>query len=550
MTDRARAEARTGGGALVDALLAHGARMVFGVPGESFLAALDALHDVADRLPFITCRHEAAAANMAEAFGKLTGAPGIAFVTRGPGATHATIGLHTAFQDSTPMVLLIGQVARAMIGREAFQEIDYRRFLSEVTKWTGEVGEPARIAEHVGRAFHTAMAGRRGPVALSLPEDVLEAPAPVPAAASRLAVMTSAAAEDVVATARALSAARKPLILVGGGPWTTASAATLRAFAERHHLPVAAAFRCQSLLDNRSPAWAGHLGIGADPKLVAHVRSSDCLLVIGARLGEMTTAGYSRLDPARPQPQMIHVHAGAEELGRVWQAGRQVHAAPAAFVESLAAEGIAGDHEAWCAGVHGDARAWSEPVGNPGDVQLAGMYRQLRAALPDEAVVANGAGNYAAWLHRFFEYRDFRTQLAPTSGAMGYGVPAGIAAALVHPDRPAVAVAGDGCFLMSGNELATAVRHGARTIFLVLDNGMLGTIRMHQEREHPGRVIGTDLANPDFVAYAKSFGIPAFRVEHGDDFVPAFKAARASEGPALLHIRVDRRALSPTMALP
>ena len=539
----------SGGEALVDALRAHGAGMVFGVPGESYLAALEALRAVADDLPFITCRHEAAAANMAEAYGKLTGRPGVAFVTRGPGATHATIGLHTAFQDSTPMLLLIGQVARRMQDREAFQEIDYRRFLSEVTKWTGEVGDPDRMAEYVGRAIATATAGRQGPVALALPEDVLSAPARRQDSRAHPPVAAAPHAADMERVAAALARAERPLILLGGGPWTADAAQALRGFAERHHLPVAVSFRSQSLIDNRSPVYAGHLGIGASPKLVARLQASDCLLVIGPRLGEMTTAGYRRLDPGEPQPQLVHVHAGAEELGRVYRGGILIAAAPAAFAEALAACDIGGDWSDWCAAAVAEEMAWRAPLPNPGTVQLAELYRVLRAALPGEAIVTNGAGNYAAFLHRFFIYEGFRTQIAPTSGAMGYGVPAGIAAALVHRDRPVVTLAGDGCFLMSGNELATAVRYGARTVFIVMNNSMYGTIRMHQQGSYPGRAFATDLTNPDFVAYAKSFGLEASRVERTDEFAPALARALASEGPALIEVVVDPRAIAPGRSL-
>lgn len=525
--------------------------MAFGVPGESYLAALDAFYDVSDRFAFITCRHEAAAANMAEAYGKLTGKPGLAFVTRGPGAAHAAVGLHTAFQDSTPMALFIGQVARSMIDREAFQEIDYRRFFSEVTKWTGEVGDPARMAEYAARALATAGAGRQGPVALALPEDVLTArSAPQPTQPHR-PVAASPASEDVDRVLERLAAAERPLVIAGGGPWTEGSAAAIQTFCEASQIPLAASFRAQSLIDNLSPAYAGHLGIGANPKLVARVRAADLLLVLGPRLGEMTTDGYSRIRAPVPQQAMIHVHAGAEELGRVYQAGQLVNAAPGAFAMALAGAAVPGadSRSDWCASAAAEEVAWRAPVDNPGPVKLAELYGVLRRRLPAEAIVANGAGNYAAWLHRFFPYRHFRTQLAPTSGAMGYSVPAGIAAALVHPDRPAVSVAGDGCFLMSSGELATAARYNAQTVFLVLNNAMYGTIRMHQERGYPGRVSGTGLTNPDFVAYAKSFGLDAWRVARTEEFEPALARALDSGGPALIEIAVDPEAISPTATL-
>lgn len=533
---------------LVDRLIAEGVPRVFGVPGESYLAILDALHDEVARLPFIACRHEAAAANMAEATGKLSGLPGVAMVTRGPGTTHATIGLHTAHQDSTPMLLLIGQAARGMLDREAFQEIDYRRFLSEVTKWTGEVADAARMDEYLHRAFRTALAGRQGPVALALPEDMLKDRAARTEMLCSPPASPHPAPEDVRKTAAALRSTRRPLIVIGGGPWQATEADALRIMAESHGLPIAASFRAQSLIDNDSPAYAGHLGFGPNPMLVARLREADLVLAIGPRLGEVTTAGYSHLRPPVPAQRLIHVHAGAEELGRVYAAERLVLAAPGAFAAALAAEmgrgPVRGPHAA-----HEEETAFRKPVRNPGRLQLGEVFATMRRMLPDDAIVANGAGNYAAFLHRFFVYKGFRTQLAPTSGAMGYGVPAGIAAALHRPEMPTVAVAGDGCFLMSAQELATAVRHDARMIFLVVNNGMYGTIRMHQERDYPGRISGTDLVNPDFVAFARSFGLPAERVEETEDFEPAFARALESGGPALIELRPDPDAISPTTSL-
>jgi len=539
----------TGANVLVEALIAHGASRAFGVPGESYLAALDAMHDRRTRLPFITCRHETAAANMAEAVGKLTGAPGLAFVTRGPGTTHATTGLHTAFQDSTPMLLMIGQAARGMRDREAFQEIDYARFLGEVTKWTGEVADPDRMAEYVGRAVRTATAGRQGPTALALPEDVLAAPAAAQPSAPHAPVQAGPAAGDVEAVARRLAAAERPFILIGGTPWRAEEAAALQRCAEDRGLPVATSFRAQSLIDNESPAYAGHLGLGANPKLVECFHQADLVLAIGPRLGEITTAGYTRLTVPVPEQSLIHVHAGAEELGRVYQGERLINAAPGVFAAALAAEAPRGDWSDWSATLRSEEEAWRAPVANPGPVQIAEVMQTLRAALPPDAILANGAGNYAAWLHRFFAYRSFKTQLAPTSGAMGYGVPAGIAAALTEPERPVVALAGDGCFLMSGSELATAARYNTRVVFIVVNNAMYGTIRMHQERAYPGRVEGTDLTNPDFAAYAESFGLAAWRVEDTQGFKPALERALAVDGPSLIELVVDPEAISPAATL-
>ncbi len=537
---------------LLDVLEAAGVTRVFGVPGESYLALLDALHDRRARLDFVTCRHEANAANMAEATAKLTGRPGVVAVTRGPGAAHAAIGLHTAFQDSTPLVCLVGQVARAMRDREAFQEIDYHRFLSEVTKWTGEVGQAGRMAEYALRAVHCALSGRQGPVALALPEDMLGEPSP-PAPCSPLAPVQAAPdAREVETIAARLAAARRPLILVGGGPWEEAEARALQRAAEAARIPIAASFRAQSLIDNESLAWAGHLGIGADPALVQRLRTADLVVAIGPRLGEMTTDGYARLPVPAGGPPLIHVHAGAQELGRVYRPERAVLSAPGRFAAALAdaldRSGAEGRSD-WFAAARADEIAWRTPIDNPGAVQIARFYRTLRVRLPEEAILANGAGNYAAFLHRFFVYRGFRTQLAPTSGAMGYAVPAGIAAALAHPDRPVVAVAGDGCFMMAAQELATAAATGARVVFVVMNNRMYGTIRMHQERDFPGRISGTDLVNPDFVALAESFGLPAWRIARDDEVAATLDRALAHEGPSLIEVMVDPRAIAPGRTL-
>ena len=532
---------------ILDILASAGVRHVFGVPGESYLALLDAFVDRQD-IAFVACRHEAAAANMADAVGKLTGRPGVVAVTRGPGATQASVGLHTALQDSTPLICLIGQVARAMRDREAFQEIDYRHHLAAVTKWVGEVGEAARMAEYLARAVATALAGRQGPVALALPEDVLAEPAPrlgVPPLPPVQAAADRAMVEEV---ARLLAEAARPLVLIGGGPWTREEAQSFVRACERAAVPVAASFRAQSLIDNESPAYAGHLGIGANPALVERLKSADLVVAVGPRLGEMTTDGYRRIAPPVPEVRLVHVHAGAEELGRVYRPEIAINAAPGRFAAALAeALDDAGSarRAAWFEAARADERAWRAPIPNPGSVQIADFYAALRRRLPDEAIVANGAGNYAAFLHRFFVYRGFGTQIAPTSGAMGYGVPAGIAAALTCADRPVVAVAGDGCFMMAAAELATAVASGANLLFIVANNGMYGTIRMHQERNYPGRVSGTQLANPDFVALARSFGMEAWRIAADDERERVLDAALAAEGPRLVELMVDPRAIAP-----
>ena len=541
----------TGGQALIEALVANGAKTAFGVPGESYLAALDALHDTQDTLEFITCRHEAGAANMAEAYGKLTGEPGICFVTRGPGATHATIGLHTAFQDSTPMIILIGQVAADQVDREAFQEIDYRRFLSEVTKWTAEIADPSRISEYIGRAFRVATSGRPGPVALALPEDMLTEFCNRQQQIAYAPALAHPSSADLAEMKALLEQAERPLVMLGGSGWTNDAVDQIQTFAENNGLPVTVSFRCQDRFNNDHPNYVGDMGIGANPKLVQRMQDADVLLVLGSRLGEMTTGGYGRINVPVPKQTLIHMHQGAEELGRVYQPNLAINATPKTIAPALAAMKLEGTDK-WSART-AEARAefavWTTPTDNPGAVKIASLYEHMRETLPADTIFCNGAGNYAAWLHRFYRYRAFPTQLAPTSGAMGYGVPAAIAAKITHPERTVIACAGDGCFMMSAMELATAVRYGANVIFLVFNNSMLGTIRMHQEREYPARVSGTDLTNPDFVQFAESFGMHAALVEKTEDFPAALAAAQAAGKPALIEIKIDPEAIGPTATL-
>jgi len=541
----------TGGAALIKGLLANGADLAFGVPGESYLAALDAFHDTPESLKFITCRHEAGAANMAEAYGKLTGKPGICFVTRGPGATHASIGLHTAYQDSTPMIMFIGQVAGDQVEREAFQEIDYRRFLSEVTKWTAEINDASRIMEYIGRAFRVATSGRPGPVALALPEDMLRELCPdrdcIPYEPNR----AHAGASDLARMKEMLDGAERPFVMLGGSGWTPEAVTQVQTFAETNNLPISASFRCQDRMDNNHPNYVGDMGIGANPALIERMTDADVLLVLGPRLGEMTTGGYARLDVPVTKQTLIHMHQGAEELGRVYQPHLAVNATPVTIGPALAAMKLSGAARwaDWTKAAKTDYEAWTQPLANPGDVQLADLYAHMREELPGDTIFCNGAGNYASWLHRFYRYRDFPTQLAPTSGAMGYGVPAAIAAKIVHPEKTVIACAGDGCFMMSAMELATAARYGANVIFLVFNNGMYGTIRMHQERDYPYRVSGTELTNPDFVPFAQSFGLHAARVDKTEDFAPALAEARKAGKPALIEIMVDPEAIAPTATL-
>jgi acetolactate synthase I/II/III large subunit len=552
MTDKQITESPiTGGQALIEALIANGAKTAFGVPGESYLAALDALYDTPDTLEFITCRHEAGAANMAEAYGKLTGEPGICFVTRGPGATHATIGLHTAFQDSTPMIILIGQVAADQEDREAFQEIDYRRFLSEVTKWTAEIKDASRMAEYIGRAFRVATSGRPGPVALALPEDMLRQLTNCQSMVAYTPTVAHPSQMDLESLKACLEKAKHPLVMLGGSGWSESAVAQIQTFAENNHLPITVSFRCQDRFNNDHQNYIGDMGIGANPKLVKRMQDADVLLVLGSRLGEMTTDGYGRLDVPVPKQTLIHMHQGAEELGRVYQPDLAINATPQTIAPALAKIKLAGSVR-WAeatAAARADFEAWTTPTDNPGNVKIASLYAHMRETLPEDTIFCNGAGNYAAWLHRFYRYRAFPTQLAPTSGAMGYGVPAAIAAKITHPDRTVIACAGDGCFMMSSMELATAARYNACVVFLVFNNSMFGTIRMHQERNYPARVSGTDLTNPDFVAFAESFGLHAARVDNTENFPAALDAALNAGKPALIEITIDPEAIGPTATL-
>jgi len=537
---------RTGGEILVANLVAQGATHAFAVPGESYLAVLDALYDVRDRLSLIVCRQEGGAAYMAEAYGKLIGRPGIALVTRGPGATNAAIGVHAAAQDSTPMLLLVGQVGGDFVDREAFQEIDYRRMFGSVAKWAAQIDRAERIPEYVAHGFRMAMSGRPGPVVLALPEDMLSARAEVSDAPRIDATGAAPGPAQVAAAAERLAAAMRPLVIVGGSRWDAAACLALREAAEALALPVACGFRNQDLFDNRHPLYAGDVGIGINPRLAARIRDADVLLVIGERLGEMTTSGYTLLAPPLPAQALIHVHPGADELGRVYQPAIAIAATPGEFLAALRSCGLrtTTGASARAAAAHADYVEWQAPRPVPGTLDLWRIVQWLDARLPDDAILANGAGNYSTWLHRLYRYRGFRTQLAPYVGSMGYGVPAAIAAKAVHPDRVVLSWNGDGCFLMNGQELATAVQYGLGVIFVVVDNGMYGTIRMHQERTYPGRVYGTALANPDFAALARAYGAHGETVVHTDEFAPAFERALVAGRPALLHLRLDPQALT------
>ena len=489
---------------------------------------------------------------MAEATGKLTGRPGICFVTRGPGATNASAGVHIAFQDSTPLILFIGQVARDQRDREAFQEIDYRRMFGQMSKWVAEVDDAARLPEYVSRAFHVATAGRPGPVVLALPEDMLGDVFEVVDPAPYQPITVRPATADVDAIAARLARASRPLAIIGGGGWTAQAAADIARFADAWDLPVATSFRCQDYLDNTHRCYAGHVGIGIDAQLAERVRSADVLLVIGARLGEMTTSGYKLLDIPKPRQALIHVFADASELGRVYQPEIGLVASLPAIAAVLAETPAPFSMAPWAGAAdaaHAGWREFNRPRPCAGDLQMAEIVAALRELTPPETVVANGAGNYAIWVHRFHRWQHYRSQLAPTSGSMGYGVPAAIAAALADRQRPVICFAGDGCFMMSAAELATAVQLKAPVVFIVVNNGMYGTIRMHQERRYPGRVSGTALHNPDFAALARAFGMPGQRIDRTAAFAPAFAAALAADGPTLLELAIDPEALTPVETL-
>jgi acetolactate synthase I/II/III large subunit len=545
------AAARSGGRILVDQLLIHGADFAYCVPGESYLPVLDALYAARNRIELITCRHEASAANMAEAYGKLTGTPGICFVTRGPGATHASIGVHTALQDSTPMILFIGQVGSDFLEREAFQEIDYRRMFGPMAKWVAQIDRVDRIPELVARAYQVATSGRMGPVVLALPEDVLFASANVADARPWQRIEMSPSPAALARFGQLLQAARRPMVIVGGSGWTRSACDDLRRFAETQQLPVSCAFRFQDLFDNEHGNYAGDAGVGINPALASRIKAADLLICLGARLGEMTTGGYEIVHAPLPVQTLVHVHAGAEELGRVYQAELMINASMPAALSAFAALPRLTNAviEQQVVEARAELDAWRSRRQTPGRLQMWDVIAHLDSVLPKDAVVTNGAGNYAGWVGRFHRYRHFRSQLAPTSGAMGYGVPAALAAKALQRERTVICFAGDGCFLMSSQELATAMHHALHVVFIVVNNGMYGTIRMHQEREYPGRVHGTALTNPDFAAYARSFGAHGETVESTEEFPAALGRALDAGRPAVLELRIDPEAITANATL-
>ena len=541
---------RTGGEILVDQLAIHGVEHVFCVPGESYLAALDAFYDRDVKLTL--CRHESAAAMAAEAIGKTTGRPGVCFVTRGPGASNASAGIHIAQQDSSPMIVFVGQVARSMRERDAFQELDYRAVFGTMAKWATEIDDPSRIPEIVARAFHTACQGRPGPVVIALPEDMLTERLVVPDAKAFEPAETWPGLTDMSRLQKMLWAAKRPAAIVGGSRWSEAACAALMRFAERFALPVATTFRRGHLFDAAHPCYAGDLGIGPNPKLLARIKGADLVLLIGSRLGEMPSQSYALFDIPEPQTKLVHVHPGADELGRVYHAALAINASPTAFCSAL--EGLQPPNDIPWRGesdtAHADYLAWTEKATpQPGAVNLGEIMVWLRDHLPEDAIITQGAGNFSGWVHRFYRVRRYDGLVGATSGSMGYGLPAALAMQTLHPGRTVLCVAGDGDFLMTGQDFATAVQYKLPLIVMIYDNGLYGTIRMHQEREYPGRVIATELHNPDFVAYAQAFGGFGVKVEKTADFPAAFAAAQKSGKPSIIQLKVDPEALTPGMSL-
>ena len=541
---------KTGGQLIVEALEANGVERVYSVPGESYLAVLDALHDSGIRN--IVCRQEGGAAMMADCEGRLTGRPGVCFVTRGPGATNASPGIHIARQDSNPVVMFVGQVARGNLEREAFQEVDYRAFFGSMAKWVVEIDDAARIPELVTRAFSVAASGRPGPVVVALPEDMLtdmvEAPAPLP----YVPVETAPGAAEIAATVALLEKAERPFVILGGTRWTEDAVAAMCAALETWKLPVGCSFRRQALCDQLHASYAGDVGIGINPKLGDYIKKADVVLLVGCRFGEMPSSDYTLMKSPYPDQKLVHVYPDASELGRVYRPTIAVNATPSAFANAFAATAPKAT-PVWAnrtAELHEEYLTWSTPpVEGPGPVKMGPIMAWLEKTLPEDVIIANGAGNFATWVHRFHRFRRFASQAAPTSGSMGYGVPGGVAAKLIFPQREVIVWAGDGDFLMNGQEFATAVQYNLPVIVVILNNGIYGTIRMHQEREYPGRVSGTTLKNPDFAALARAYGGHGETVERTEEFAGAFERARASGLPAIIDVKLDPEAITPTRTL-
>ncbi len=541
--------ARSGGQVLVDALLSHGVTTTFCVPGESFLSVIDALYEVRDEIKLIVARQEGGVAHMAEAYGKLTGEPGVCFVTRGPGATNAAIGIHTARQDSTPLIVFVGHIARDTTSREAWQEIDYRQMYGHIAKWVDQIDDARRIPEYISRAFHIATSGRPGPVVLALPEDMQLDMVTVPQTPRYQRVPYHPAPQSIAKLQGMLAETKRPLVMVGGGAWTRAAGESMARFAENYDLPVICGFRRQDLYDNCDPHYAGEAGLGMDPRVAERIKAADLIIAVGPRIGETSTHGYTLLQVPKPVQRLVHVHLDPDELGHVYHADLPIHAGMEEFAKVVAAlpKPASVPWHDWTVSARQDYldNLKHTPMPPENGVDMGEVMQYLRTTLPADSIITNGAGNYTIWVQRFYQYRGVRTQLAPTSGTMGYGVPAAIAAKLVHPDRTVVCFAGDGCFLMNGQELATAVQYGINIIIVVVNNGMYGSIRMHQEKQYPERVHASSLNNPDFAALARAYGASGVLVERTEDFAAAFEAARQAGKPALIEVRTDPELVTP-----
>ena len=540
---------RHGGQILVDQLVLHGVSRVFSVPGESFLAALDGLRD--SKIQNTVCRHEGGASMMAEATGKLTGKPGIAFVTRGPGASNAAAGVHVAAQDSTPMILFVGQIARGHRDREAFQEMNYKSFFGDAAKWVAEIDDTDRLPEYINRAFHVATSGRPGPVVLALPEDMLSATSQTPKLPVNAPANLAVSPDQIDSILAFLAKSKRPMVIAGGSIWSAQAAADLQTFAENFELPVAVSFRRQDHMNNTSQSYVGDLGVGANPALAEGLQKADALLILGARFGDIPTAGYELVDPSRAAKHICHVHPDPSVIASVYHTDLAITAYAHDVVAQLATRTPPEKEKRNTFGekLRAGYEIWRTPKETPGDVKMERIIRWLSDNLPDDAILTNGAGNYAAWLHRYYNFRQYGTQLAPTSGSMGYGFPAAIAAKLHDPAKTVVCLAGDGCFQMTLNEMSTARQHGANVITVVANNGRYGTIRMHQERHYPGRDSGTDLANPDFAALARAYGGHGELVTQTAQFPDAFARALLSDLPAVIELKLDPNALATGMTL-
>ena len=544
---------KTGGELVVDALEAHGVKQLFCVPGESYLEVLDALHD--SPIVATSARQEGGAAMMAEAWGKLHGTPGICFVTRGPGATNASAGIHVAQQDSTPMILFIGQINSQLRHREAFQEVDYGQVFGSMAKWVAEIDSPDRITEMVSRAWSVASSGRPGPVVLVLPEDTLSGEAMGTDIKPFSTLETYPSSADLQHMAHLLEQSNNPIIIIGGSRWCADSVAHIEAFAEQFKVPVACSFRRQMLFNHDHPNYAGDVGLGINPDLKLAISNADLVILMGGRFSEVPSQNYQLLGVHGAQQQLIHIHASAEELGRVYRADLAIHASPKALAQGLSqlpptlkVSQQRLDHLSKC---HKNYQNWSSlpTEAHPGEVQMPAVMAHLATSLPKNAIITNGAGNYATWIHRFWKFSEYGTQLAPTSGSMGYGLPAAIAAKIAFPNKTVVAFAGDGCFQMTMQEFGTAVQAKAAVVVLVIDNGMYGTIRMHQELHFPDRISVTNLVNPDFCALAKAYGAFAALVTNSNQFPQALSDAIRAKKPALIHIKLDPQALTPSKTL-